>query len=93
MNFLHCEISDGPRQGFKTVGIESVEGYNEYLSIEERFLAKRCDEMRLPVSVIGQDRKQGIVLIQLPVEADSGANRVWVRKESVQDGVPDEVMA
>lgn len=75
---LRCEITDGPRPGFKSVGVPSIEGHAEYFSIEERFLSNRGGELMLPVIVIGRDRRYDTALVQLPVEADSGANRVWV---------------
>jgi hypothetical protein len=46
----------------------------------------------LPVRLIGRDRRYNTALVQLPVEADSGANRVWVRGEIVAEA-PDEVPA
>lgn len=91
MALVRCEISDGPRAGYKTIGVPSVEGYNEYLAIEERFLARRGDALWLPVVAIGHDRHQKITLVQLPVEADSGARRVWVADEVLKtepDAVP-----
>ncbi len=91
MTLLDCEILEGPRPGFKVVGVSSIEGHTEYLTIEERFLVKRRDRYLLPVAVIGQDRRYNTLLIQLPYEADSGANRVWVKNDAVvpePDGVP-----
>jgi hypothetical protein len=79
MALVRCEVSDGPYPGFKAVGVESVEGHREYLTIEERFLVKSNGEFYLPVDVVGEDRRQQTALVELPLEADSGANRVWVR--------------
>lgn len=91
MRFVRCEISEGPREGYLAVGVKSIEGHTEYLTIEERLLVKRKGEYYLPVGVIGQDKTHATVLVQLPVEADSGANRVWVRKSDIaveRDEVP-----
>ena len=79
MPFLQCEVTDGPRGGYKSVGVPSIEGFMEYLSIEERFLVREGDQYLLPVRRVGKDRTHNTALVQLPVEADSGANRVWVR--------------
>jgi hypothetical protein len=92
MPFVACEVSEGPRAGFKVVGVASIEGHTEYLTLEERFLARRDDAYVLPVWLIGRDRRYNTALVQLPVEADSGANRVWVRGEIVTEA-PDEVPA
>jgi hypothetical protein len=92
MALLRCEVTDGPRPGFKTVGIPSVEGRTEYLSIEERFLARRGDDLLLPVWVVGRDKRYDTSLVSLPDEADSGARRVWVRSSALVPE-PDEVPA
>ena len=92
MALLACEATEGPRPGYKTIGVASVEGHLEYLSIEERFLVRRDEGYLLPVRLIGRDPRHNTALIQLPVEADSGANRVWVKRESVTEA-PDEVTA
>jgi hypothetical protein len=38
MALIPCEVTEGPRPGFKVVGVGSIEGHTEYLTIEERFL-------------------------------------------------------
>jgi hypothetical protein len=92
MALIPCEATEGPRPGFKVVGVASLEGHSEYLTIEERFLVRRGNDYLLPVRLIGRDRRYNTALVQLPVEADSGANRVWVKGEVVEEA-PDEVPA
>jgi hypothetical protein len=92
MALIQCEVADGPRTGFKTVGIPSIEGHTEYLTIEERFLVRRGDDFLLPVREISRDQQHGTSLVQLPVEADSGARRVWVWRASI-DNTTKEVPA
>ncbi len=92
MPLLRCEVLDGPREGFKVAGVASIEGFSEYLTIEERFLVKKRGDYLLPVSVVGKDKQHDTYLIQLPYQADSGASRVWVpRAALVQE--PDEAPA
>jgi hypothetical protein len=93
MPLVSCEVMEGPREGFKLVGVQSAEGHSEYLTIEEKFLVRTQGEYLLPVGVVGEDRRQRTMLIQLPYEADSGANRVWVRSDDVLDEKADEVPA
>jgi hypothetical protein len=83
MTLVKCEVSEGVRSDFKTVGVLSVIGHREYISIEERFLVKYDGGYVLPVEIIGQDTRYDNLLLQLPFEADSGANRVWVRSADV----------
>ena len=92
MALIPCEVMEGPRPAFKAVGVDSIEGHTEYLTIEERFLVRRGEAYLLPVRLIGRDRRYHTALIQLPVETDSGANRVWVRGETVGEA-PDEAPA
>src|SRR5262245_44974046 len=53
MALLRCDISEGPRQGFKAIGVPSAVGHNEYFAIEERFLARRNGSYLLPVFIVG----------------------------------------
>ncbi len=85
------EITEGSRAGWKTVGVASVEGYTEYLMIEERFLVKRGDKLLLSVRVVARDPNHDTALIQLPFEADSGANRVWVAKSALKENKNETV--
>ncbi len=91
MKLVTCEVSKGARDGFKTVGVQSVEGFIEYFSIEERFLFNENGEYLLPARVISTDSRYKTSLIQLPVEADSGANRVWISGNLIQE--KDKVIA
>jgi hypothetical protein len=92
MRFIQCQASEGPRDGFKTVKVRTVEGYDECLTIEDRFLAQRDDDFFLPVIPVGQDKNQQMALVHLPVEADSGARRVWVYEADLIDD-PNRVPA
>ena len=91
MALLRCETSKGPREGFTGVGVPSADGFKEHLTIEDKFLVHRHGSTYLAVAVVGRDLKRNRALVQLPYEADSGANRVWVRSDQVEyeeDEVP-----
>jgi hypothetical protein len=46
----------------------------------------------LPVGIVEIDRKRRRVLIELPAEADSGANRMWVEFNDLRrEAVPETV--
>lgn len=83
MALIRCEITAGPRSGFKSVGISGAHGQMEFIAIEDRFLVPRNDTSLLPVHIISEDRRNKQLLVQLPVEADSGANRVWIKKDQL----------
>ena len=56
----------------RSAGVDSIEGYTEFLAIEEHFLLKEGPEFLLPISIVGKDFCSGSILVQLPLEADSG---------------------
>ena len=86
------EITEGARPGWKTVGVESVEGHTEYLSMEDRFLVYRSGQALLAVRIVARDPRHKTLLIQLPTEADSGANRVWVPDSALVDTISEAVV-
>ncbi len=92
MALVKCEVSEGPRAGVKSIGVRSAEGFFEYLAIEEGFLVPKDNSYLLPVRLIARDPAHKTALVQLPVEADSGANRVWVMGD-ILSNAPDEVTA
>ncbi len=87
MTTVRCELVEpGQREDYRTVGVKSADGHLEYVSLEERFLEQRGQEWFLPVLLIIRPGK-GVnkALVQLPFEADSGAKRVWVPADSVEE--------
>ena len=78
-----CDVTDGLRPEEATVAIEDVDGGQQFLRVEREFLSQRGKKWYLPVGVVGEDPRQKVVLIELPHEADSGANRLWVRREKL----------
>jgi hypothetical protein len=74
-----CEVSEGLRHSEATVRIRDYSGRAEFLPTDREFLTQRGDTYFLPVGLIHLDRAQGLALIELPLEADSGANRIWVQ--------------
>ena len=80
MALVLCEVSDGLRDAEATVTIMSYGGRPEFLPVDRGFVRREGDQNYLPVAVLHTDEARGAVLISLPVEADSGAHRIWVRK-------------
>ncbi len=73
------EVNKGFKPSERSVGIKDVRGGKQFLRVPADFLTPGKDgRLYLPVGVVGQDRKTTAVLIELPHEADSGANRLWV---------------
>lgn len=76
--FVACEVSGGLRPSEATVAVRNAEGGKAFLRVERDFLGEFNGRPHLPVGVIHLDPGAGKALIELPHEADSGVNRLWV---------------
>jgi hypothetical protein len=85
MPSVPCKVSRGLRESEATVEIMALDGRSEFLPLDRDFLTKEGDRYYLPVTVLFVDDKRRAALIALPVEADSGANRIWVKLSTVRD--------
>jgi hypothetical protein len=56
-------------------------GRREQVAIEDAFLVRRTGRTFLPVWFISQDPETKLVQVELPQEAASGVNRIWVMPE------------
>jgi hypothetical protein len=83
MASVPCEIiyDDGD---FKTVAVSSTTR-KEYLQVPAGFILDDGGQTRLAVTLVQFERGNSNVLVQLPVEADSGANRIWISKDNYQE--------
>jgi hypothetical protein len=78
MAFVDCIIQQGLRPTEVTAVVEDVDGRKVFLRVERDFIDESAGKTRLPVGIIHVDQAKGIVLIELPHEADSGISRLWV---------------
>ncbi|MCI0462664.1 MAG: hypothetical protein L0Z62_37420 [Gemmataceae bacterium] len=73
------EVSRGLRPSDRNVAVKDVNGNRQYLQVPADFLTPgEKEKFYITVGVVYQDPKTKAVLIELPHEADSGANRLWV---------------
>jgi hypothetical protein len=84
MTQVRCEISAGLRPSEATVAVADIPGSRQFLRLERDFLNAVEGQWFLPVGVVQDDRQQPWVLIELPHEADSGLNRLWVRRDHLR---------
>jgi hypothetical protein len=82
---VRCKVRDGLRPSEASVELRDAEGRPEFLPVERDFLHLENGEYYLPVLMFHVDpvRKQAIVT--LPVEADSGAHRIWVKLSEMKN--------
>jgi hypothetical protein len=66
-----------------SVNVRDINNVPTFLSIQHDFVAKRQGQTYLPIGVVYKDREKGVALIEFPVEADSGAHRIWVPLSSL----------
>lgn len=85
---LRCEaVGDGLRLSEATVTIREFDGTPQFLPIDRGALSRRHGGANyLSVSVIHLDEAQQTALVGLPVEADSGAHRIWVNMHDLSNG-------
>jgi len=76
MTYVVCEVQRGLRESEVTASIHDAEGRTAFLRVERDLLMQKNGKHYLPVGVIHDTGEH--TLIELPHEADSGANRLWV---------------
>jgi hypothetical protein len=77
-------VGKGLRNSERTVAVRDVHGRREFLRVEADFLTSEGGRPWLPVGKIYEDKDRQIALIELPQEAASGTNRLWVRLSAVR---------
>jgi hypothetical protein len=87
---VQCEVSEGLTESDVTVCVRDVDGREQFIHVLPSMVNWVSETPYLPVGVINVDYRNSRVLIELPIEADSGANRMWMPIGSfrVDSGVP-----
>ena len=78
MHYVECEVTGGLRESEVTVSIEGIDGTKAFLRVEKEFIHQPNGQAYLAIGTIHIDQQGGKALIELPHEADSGVNRLWV---------------
>lgn len=87
---VRCEISEGLTESDITVCVKDIEGREQFIHVLPSMVNGVGQASYLPVGVIEVDARNNRVLIELPIEADSGVNRMWMPIDSfrMESGVP-----
>jgi hypothetical protein len=81
-----CEqVSPGLREADAILTFRDYHGRRHFLQIENDFLVYQNAHSYLPVGFVHRDARTGAFLIELPHEAETGVNRLWVSAEKVVD--------
>jgi hypothetical protein len=78
MPLVLCEARPGADTVTDSVAVRDTNNVRTFLSIDRGFVTRRQGQTYLPIGVVYRDRDRGVALIEFPVEADSGAHRIWV---------------
>ena len=84
--FISCEIRDGFVDTEKIAEIVTSDGTIEQVAVSETLI----EDDALKVFQVG--RKNGEVLVELPVESATGRWRIWVKNDVIR-GTCNEVPA
>jgi hypothetical protein len=77
-------ISEGLRADDITVELSDEKGRKQFLHVTRNMVNHADGVDYLPIGFVDIDRRGRRVLIELPVEADSGANRIWVKFDALR---------
>jgi hypothetical protein len=83
MALVSCTTTQGLRDSEVTAIITDFDGRREFLPVDREFLSKIDGRWYMPIGLLRVDEAQHAALIQLSTEADSGANRFWVRLQDI----------
>lgn len=76
---VRCEVSEG---GLLPNGVSAriidTSGLSQFVQVTKGMINRHGEVDYLPIGLVDIDRRNRRVLIELPTEADSGANRMWV---------------
>ena len=87
MDLVECEVSPGLRDQEATVRVVAYDGRKEFMPVDRRLLVREEGRDYLPITIIHLHEKDQAALVVLPVEADSGAHRIWVRLVALKNPV------
>lgn len=78
-----CEqVSKGLRDSEVIASVRDVYGRRHFIRVEYDFLIAENGTHYLPIGIVHIDPRSKAVLIELPHEAETGANRIWVRESA-----------
>ena len=83
MVLVQCEVRPYNRSVSASVAVRDTANVRTFLEIDRDFPTQRNGQSYLPVGLIHRDKQKGVALIEFPVEADSGAHRLWVPLSSL----------
>jgi hypothetical protein len=85
---LRCEeVKRGFRDSEAIAYFRDYNGRRHCIRVESGFLSHENGQIYLPIGVVHVDLRTNLVLIELSHEAETGANRLWVKQEQLDEPV------
>jgi hypothetical protein len=85
---IRCDkVRKGLRASEALAVFRDYEGRRYSIRVERDFLSLENGHSYLPVGVVHIDPRTHLVLIELPQEAETGANRLWVTPDQLDKPV------
>ncbi len=84
---IRCEVSEGLRSSEVVANFFDYHGRKHFIRVERDFLSEENGRKLLPVGIVHVDQKNKAVLIELPHEAETGANRLWIKQEQFDEPI------
>ena len=78
MALVRCEVHPGVGTVAASVAVRDTSNVRTFLEVDRTMVTQRQGQAYLPVGLVYRDKEKGVALIEFPVEADSGAHRIWV---------------
>ena len=87
---LRCEnVTAGLRASEAVAAFVDFRKRRHFIRVERDFLSDERGASYLPVGIVHVDTKSKFILIELPHEAETGANRLWVKPEQLDEPVEE----
>ena len=84
MAHIRCDdLSEGLRDSEVVARFQDDRGRKHFLRVEREVLSEAEGQYCLPVGIVHVDPETKLTLVELPYEAETGANRLWVRPEQL----------
>ncbi len=88
MAMIRCSnVFEGLLYSEAIASFADYHGRTHYIRVEKDFLSKKNGDQFFSIGVVHVDPRTKAVLVELPHEAETGANRLWVRQEQLDEPI------
>ena len=81
---LRCQVADGLRPAEASITVRDHSGKSEHFPLDRGMVTDEDGATSIPVFLIQYSDDRDYALVGLPVEADSGSHRIWVKAADLE---------